>query len=190
MIQFALRSGQFKTISVTEVYAGQLVEENPLTGFEFDWKKKESNEVIGYAAYFSLINGFEKTLYASKEQVQAHSLKFSQTAKKGFGIWKDDFDAMAKKTVLKMLISKYAPLSVEMQKAVISDQAVVNDFETQDVTYIDNVPEKVDKEEERVLALIQDCDGDLDKLSELAEQVKTSAPDYLHLVVDEIALKS
>jgi recombination protein RecT len=129
-------------------------------------------------------------LYASKEQVQAHSLKFSQTAKKGFGVWKDDFDSMAKKTVLKMLISKYAPLSVEMQRAVISDQAVILDVDSQDVTYPDNHPEKADKEEERILALINDCNGNLDKLNLLAEQVRESAPDYLHLVVDEIALKS
>jgi recombination protein RecT len=190
MIQLALRSGQFKTISVTEVYDGQLIDENPLTGFVFDWKNKKSNDVIGYAAYFSLINGFEKTLYASKEQVQAHSLKFSQTAKKGFGVWKDDFDSMAKKTVLKMLISKYAPLSVEMQRAVISDQAVILDVDSQDVTYPDNAAEKIDKEEERVKALIEDCGSDLEKLNALAEDVRQNAPDYLHLVVDEIALKS
>ena len=140
LIQLALRSGQFKNISATPIYEGQLVSENPLTGFEFDFTKK-SDKVIGYASYFSLINGFEKTLYMTIEDVEAHAKKFSQTFKKGFGIWKDDFHAMAQKTVLKMLLSKYAPLSIDMQKAVTYDQAVINDIQSTDdvnFSYVDN----------------------------------------------------
>ena len=139
-IQLAQRSGQFQTISVAPVYEGQLIEENPLTGFTFDWKAKKSDIVIGYAAYFRLLNGFEKTLYMTVSDLKKHGEKFSQTFKKGFGLWKDDFDSMAKKTVIKLLLSKFAPLSVEMQRAVITDQAVVKDFETEDVQYIDNEP--------------------------------------------------
>ena len=140
LIQLALRSGQFKNISATPIYEGQLISENPLTGFEFDFTKK-SDKVIGYASYFSLINGFEKTLYMTIEDVEAHAKKFSQTFKKGYGIWKDDFHAMAQKTVLKMLLSKYAPLSIDMQKAVTYDQAVINDIQSTDdvnFSYVDN----------------------------------------------------
>lgn len=137
LIQLALRSGQFKNISVCEIYEGQIVSENPLTGYVFDFTKKTSEKIIGYAAYFSLLNGFEKTEYMSKEKLEAHGKKFSQTYKKGFGVWKDDFDAMAKKTVLKLMLSKYAPLSVEMQKAITFDQSVTKDGET--VEYVDNL---------------------------------------------------
>lgn len=136
-IQLAQRSGAFKTISATPIYKGQLISENPLTGFEFDFTKRESDEIIGYAAYFSLLNGFEKTLYMTKSDLEKHGLKFSQTFKKGFGLWKDDFDSMALKTVMKLLLSKYAPLSIEMQKAVVTDQAVVNDASGEDVSYVD-----------------------------------------------------
>lgn len=139
-IQLAMRSGQFKAISATPIYEGQLVSENPLIGFEFDFTKK-SDKVIGYAGYFKLVNGFEKTLYMSVEELQNHGLKFSQTFKKGFGLWKDDFDSMATKTVLKLLLSKYAPLSVDMQTALITDSSVVKDAETQDVSYVDNTSE-------------------------------------------------
>ena len=135
LVQLALRSGQFKTISVTPVYEGQIKQQNPLTGFEFDWNNKQSDKVIGYAAYFSLINGFEKTMYMTIEEVNAHGKRFSKTF--GNGVWKTDFDAMAQKTVLKLLLSKYAPLSIEMQKAVIADQAVIKDAETLDVEYVD-----------------------------------------------------
>lgn len=143
-IQLALRSGQFKTISSTKVYEGQIVEENPLTGYVFDWSKKTSDTVVGYAAYFSLINGFEKTFYMTAAQVNEHGKKFSKTYNNASGLWKKDFESMALKTVLKLLLSKYAPLSVEMQKAVIADQAIIKDAETMDVEYIDEGSAKPD----------------------------------------------
>lgn len=136
-IQLAQRSGQFKTISATPIYKGQLISEDPLKGFEFDFTKKESEEIIGYAAYFSLLNGFEKTLYMTKAELEKHGLQFSQTFRKGFGLWKDNFDSMAQKTVIKLLLSKYAPLSIEMQRAVVTDQAVINNDSGEDVTYVD-----------------------------------------------------
>lgn len=152
-IQLAQRSGQFKTIGVTPIYEGQITEMNPLTGFRFDFSVK-SDKVIGYASNFTLINGFEKTLYMSIEDVKKHANKYSQTFKKGFGLWKDDFDAMASKTVLKLLLSKYAPLSVEMQKAVITDQSVID--ENQEPSYVDVMDITVNKEDERIKALIED----------------------------------
>lgn len=136
LIQLALRSGQFKTISVTPVHEGQLIENNPLTGFKFDFNVKQSDKVIGYAAYFSLINGYEKTMYMSVSEVEAHGKKYSKTFNNG--VWKNDFNAMAQKTVLKLLLSKYAPLSIEMQKAVVADQAVIKNVEEMEVEYVDN----------------------------------------------------
>jgi len=136
LIQLALRSGQFKTISVTPVYEGQIKEQNPLTGFEFDWSNKQSDKVVGYASYFSLINGFEKTMYMTTEEIQAHGKRFSKTY--GNGVWKSDYNAMAQKTVLKLLLSRFAPMSIELQKAVVADQAVIKDVDTMDVEYIDS----------------------------------------------------
>jgi recombination protein RecT len=137
-IQLAQRSGQFQTISAAPLYAGQLVEQDPLRGFRFDFSVEKKGEPIGYAAFFKLLNGFEKTLFMTSAELKQHGLKFSQTYKKGFGLWKDDFENMALKTVLKLLLSKFAPLSVEMQTATIVDQSVVNDAETLDITYADN----------------------------------------------------
>ena len=134
-IQLAIRSGQYKTINVVEVYEGEIKAVNKLTG-EIDFTgEKTSDKVIGYVAYFALVNGFEKSLYMTVEQVEKHALKYSQTYKKGFGKWKEEFDAMAKKTVLKLLISKYGILSIEMQKAVTFDQSVIIDDQPK---YIDN----------------------------------------------------
>lgn len=186
LIQLALRSGQFKSLNATPIYDGQLVEQNPLTGYVFDFPAKKSDVVIGYAAYMKLINGFEKTHYMTKKEVEAHSFKYSQTAKKGFGVWKDDFDAMALKTVTKLMLAKYAPLSVDINKAVVTDQAVINDAETLDVSYVDQTPETPDKEEERVKAMIEMCGTNIDELDKLADQVGDSSPDYLYLVEAKI----
>lgn len=140
-IQLAMRSGQYSRIGVTEIYEGQLLDENPLTGeYTFDFKAKKSETIIGWAAYFKTVNGFEKTLYWPVEKIKKHGLRFSQTYKKGFGLWKDDFDAMASKTVLKALLSKWGILSTEMQNAVKFDQGVVKSVETQEVEYLDNDP--------------------------------------------------
>lgn len=165
-IQLAQRTGLFKTISATPIYEGQIKENNPLTGIEFDFTQKKSDTIIGYAAYFKLLNGFEKTLYMTVDELKKHGTKFSQTFKKGHGLWKDDFDSMAIKTVIKLLLSKYAPLSIEMQKAVITDQSLINNEDGTDVEYVDHDLIEVDKVEERKLLMINDCKtlGELENL--------------------------
>ena len=145
--QLALRSGQYKTINVTEVYEGEIKRENRFTG-EYEFGEKTSNKVVGYMAYFKLINGFEKYLYMSKADAEAHGKKYSQTFKKGFGLWSTEFDTMAKKTAIKMLLTRYGILSVEMQRAQIFDQAIIKSdltetsIEEAEVSYADNPSSK------------------------------------------------
>ena len=144
-VQLALRSGQFKTLNATEVREGELVNEDFVTG-ELTFKKAENREalpVIGYVAYFKLLNGFEKYLFMTSAEMKAHALRFSQTYKKGYGLWadKDSFDSMAKKTVLKLLISKYAPLSVEMRDAIKADQSVMQKPDEYDYVDVDEQPQ-------------------------------------------------
>lgn len=167
-IQLAQRSGVFKTISATPIYEGQLVEENPLTGFVFDFTKKSSDKLVGFASYFSLINGFEKTFYMTTEEMKAHGTKFSKTFKNSNSLWQNDFISMGNKTVIKLLLSKYAPMSIEMQKAAIMDQAVINNHETEDITYVDNIEVEVDKVQERLVLMIADAKTieDMDKIGE------------------------
>lgn len=127
LIELAERSGQFKNIIDEVVYEGQLVKKNRFTGeYIFDDDGKKSDKVIGYMARFDLINGFTKTMYWTIDEVKAHATKFSQSYREGrTSPWKSDFDAMARKTVLKALFSKYAPKSIQMQNAIQYDQAVV-----------------------------------------------------------------
>lgn len=134
-IQLAQRSGQFKTIGVTAVRENEIADIDPMTGeIVFDFKLKKEGKIVGQLAYFELLNGFKKNLYMSNEELQKHGKNYSQTFKKGFGVWVDNFDAMAQKTVLKLLLSKFAPLSIDMQKAIEIDQADA------DGDYSDNKP--------------------------------------------------
>lgn len=186
-IQLAQRSGQFKTLSAAPIYEGQIVEQNPLTGYVFDFTKKTSETIIGYASYFELINGFQKMLYMSVAELKAHGKKYSKTFGNQYGLWNTDFDAMANKTVIKLLLSKFAPLSVDMQRAIITDQAIIKDSETLNVTYVDNVDvtEPIDKAEERIQLLIQDATS-IDQLKEIEKDVPESLLDLYNAKVEEV----
>lgn len=189
-IQLAQRSGQFKTISATPVYEWQLVEENPLTWYIFDWKAKKSDKVLWYAWYFALINGFEKVMYMTKEELEKHGKKYSQTYKKWFGLWETDFDAMATKTVIKLLLSKFAPLSVDMQRAIIADQWIIEDETLDNVIYPDNPPLMETEVSIDIDILgnwrsqIDDCKN-LEELDALRRQNKPTNKDVLALFKDK-----
>lgn len=137
-IQLALRTAQYKNINASEVYDGELVKHDRITGeVELDTTKKRSNKIIGYVAYFKLLNGFEKMFYMTKEQLENHGTKYSKSYSNKYGRWQLDFDSMALKTVIKLLLSKYGILSVDMQTAITADQAIIKNAETLDVEYVD-----------------------------------------------------
>lgn len=142
-IQLAMRSGQYKKINVIPIKEGQLEIIDPITE-EYKFNIPTSDKVIGYMGYFRLVNGFEKYLYMSVEELQKHGSKYSKTYK--FGVWQSNFDAMAQKTVIKRLLSKFGVLSVEMQKAQIYDQGVVNKSEDDTTDISDDAIEYVDNE--------------------------------------------
>ena len=149
LIQLAQRSGQYKTINVAAVYEGDINGYNRFTGeIEFDPSNVPdmSKAPIGYVAYMQLTNSFEKYLYMTTAELEAHGKRYSQTFKKGFGLWKDNFEAMAKKTVLKLLLSKYGPLSVDtqMQLAIQADQAAIRMENIEDTAIADATMEYVD----------------------------------------------
>ena len=163
-VQLAMRTGQYLTINVSEVYEGELLSENRITGeYVFDTSKKSSDKIIGYVAYFKMVNGFFKYFYWTTAQVTAHAKKYSQTFKSDkkwvveSSRWTVDFDAMAKKTVLKLLLGRFGILSVDMQTALVADQGVIKDADTIDIDYVDNKQPEVNKEKERIELLLADC---------------------------------
>lgn len=185
--QLAIRSAQYRHIYAKAVYKGQKIEDESFLGYKFDWKAKESEEVIGYASYYQLLNGFESLLYMSNDEIMAHGKKFSQTFKKGFGKWVDDYEKMALKTVTKLhLNSGEAPLSIEMQTAIRADQGIINDIEAEDVTYPDNDAPEHDHELERLRNFIESAET-LDELDEakLAVNASGKGEDLLPLIKEK-----
>ena len=163
-IQLAERSNQYRTINADVVYEGELRKVNKLTGeIAFDGDKT-SDKVMGYFCYFELLNGFSKTLYMTVEQMATHAKRYSKGLKKESTIeslmslanlpfsdnktvgWLGNFHGMAIKTVIRILLSKYGYLSVEMQQAFEHDSegaeeatettaVEVKQFDVSDVNY-------------------------------------------------------
>jgi len=137
-VQLALRTGQYKRLHAGVIHEGEIRGVNPLTG-EFEIGDKISDEVVGYVAHFELVNGFAKTLYMTKAEIEKHAQEFSQSYQadknKTWSIWAKNFDKMATKTVLKLLLKNCGVKSVEMQQALQSDFGIV---EKETITYPDN----------------------------------------------------
>ena len=138
-IQLAMRSQQYKLISTSDVRLGELKKIDRLKGIKFNWIQNELERlkapIIGYVAYFKMKNGQEKTLYMSKEEIENHFNTYSETYKKNKKFIVSSFEAMALKTVLTQLLRKWGIMSVEMQTAYESDQAIILEDEK---IYIDN----------------------------------------------------
>ena len=125
-VQLAMRTGQYKTINAAVVYEGQIEDIDFITG-EIIRGKKKSDKVVGYVAYFELVNGFKKTLYMSAEDMLRHATTFSKAYQydkrsgKSASVWTTNFEAMGLKTVIKQLISKYGIMSIDMQGMALSE---------------------------------------------------------------------
>lgn len=128
-IQLAQRSGQYVDIGAKTVFEGELEYENRLLD-KFKFGERTGDKVIGYLAYFRLTNGFEKMLFMELNEMIAHAKKYSKSYSGGTEKWGlAEFDVMAEKTVLKRLLSKYGPLSIEsiqMSQALSNDGGVIS----------------------------------------------------------------
>ena len=144
-VQLAMRSGQYLTLHSGAVREGQIADIDFVTG-EIIRGEKISDTIVGYIAYMKLVNGFEKSLYMTVEELQAHAMKYSQSyaydlrSGRRSSVWTTNFDVMAKKTVLKRLLSNFGIISIDQQGADLAtalqtDQAVI----TEDgLRYVDN----------------------------------------------------
>lgn len=139
-IELLHRTGIVTTIVNEVVREGELIYKNKFRDeYQFDEGKRKSDKVVGYMAYVKLSTGFDKTVYMTVEECEAHAKQYSATYRKGFGLWKTKFDDMALKTVLRKLITKYLPKNTILANAIIKDQAVFNDdSEETQPQYVDN----------------------------------------------------
>ena len=176
-IQLAQRSGQIRNINCDIVYKEEFLRYDKVYGtLHLKEEQVDSGEVEGYFASLELINGFRKMIFWKKEKVIAHAQKYSKTYDKQIGDfksgtpWKTEFDAMAQKTLIKELLSKYAPLSTELQEAIIADNEDSNVNEVKrakDVTppETDNLSDLLGAPEETGVVIDQEPEnGQMDML--------------------------
>lgn len=162
-IQLALRTGQYKNINVSPIYEGELKRWNRITEeLKLDLDGKASEKVIGYCGFFKLTNGFEKTVYWTRDEVEAHRIKHNKMKDKKAmnNVWKSDYDAMAMKTVVRNMLSKWGILSVEMQKAVSEDEN--EERELKDIT--DEVDEPTIDDNANIIDYEVDNESKVEKL--------------------------
>lgn len=147
-IQLAIRSGQYKKLNVLAIKEGELIRFDPLNeeievNLIPDENEREQAATIGYYAMFEYTNGFRKAIYWSKSRMVEHAKKYSPGYKRDlekgsqYTFWSKDFDAMAYKTMLRQLISKWGIMSIEMQSAIDADMAVIHEDGTKD--YVETV---------------------------------------------------
>lgn len=160
LVQLALRTNEFLRINASDVREGELVSRNRLTGdIEFSWlsdDERANRRVIGYVSYFKLQNGFESTLYMTTTEVEVHAKKYSKNYNKyNSGVWAENFDAMAIKTVMKLNLAKNAPLSTSLQRAIEADQSVVIDNKDAGLTfkYVDNQSDGIEEAASKIAAI-------------------------------------
>lgn len=157
-LQLAIKTGYYKKINVIAIKEGELNYFDPLNeeievNIIKDYEAREKAETIGYYAYLEYMNGFRKALYWSKSQMENHAIKYSTAyqsdVKKGskFSFWSTNFEAMAYKTMLRQLLSKWGNLNPEMQMAIDGDMAVIHQDGTHE--YIDNIVAEQDEKEEK-----------------------------------------
>jgi recombinase, phage recT family len=153
-VQLALRSGNYKKLNVLEVKEGELISWNPLTeeikiNLIEDEVDRELRPTVGYYVSFEYLNGFSKAMYWSKDKMMSHAKKYSKAyasdTKNGtsYSFWTSNFDDMAKKTMLRQIISKWGIMSTEMNEAFTSDNAVIG--EGQIPEYIDNQEQIIER---------------------------------------------
>ena len=177
-------TGEYEKMNCSAVYQDEIVDYNPITGecqfvTEFSACEQRNNgetdKIVGYYAWFRLKSGFTKELYMSKNEVLNHAKKYSQSYRydlndnKNSSKWSTDFDAMALKTVIKLLLSKWGILSIEMQKAIQDDQKTFD--EDGNESYGDNEPDLDDEPDPFVTPALEDNQGAAETPADEVEEI-------------------
>ncbi len=189
LIELGHRSQQYKRLNVLDVREGEFKEINRLTGeMDFEWMqdndKRNEIPVMGFVAFFRLQNGFEKTLFMTIKEITAHAKKYSKSFHKSDSPWNTNFEGMAKKTVLKLMLDKWSPKSVQMRTAIKADQAIVHDWDGNRLSYGDNPNSEAKKTPEQL-----DLERDIESATNHIEQstsVEQLETVYEHIPNDDV----
>lgn len=132
MIQLAQRTGEYGGMGAIPIFENQLTSFDPLFGgYELDESVNKKGDPVGYLAAFKLKNGFLKSEYMTRAEVERHAVRFSQSFSRDSSPWKTDFDAMAIKTVLRRLLTRWGYMTIDMERAITDDTTVRTDLDAE-----------------------------------------------------------
>ena len=83
----------------------------------------DRGEITFIYGLFKLNNGGYGFEVSNKEDMDAFAAKYSKSYGSKFSPWADNYEDMAKKTVIKRVL-KYAPVSSDFQKALSVDETI------------------------------------------------------------------
>ena len=179
-IQLAQRSGRYKRINALPVYEDEYKGWNPLTEelkYEADFKDRGDEQPVGYYGTFELLNGFQKNVYWTRQQIDNRRKRFSQSGGKNSdkpkGVWAKHYDAMALKTVLRNLLTKWGPMTVDMQTAYGADEEEYSE-EPRDVTPVQDVSSAQSKEGYQTQDILNSFDQAEKEKKQTKKPVKTA----------------
>lgn len=183
-IQLAQRSGQYRKITVAELYEDEFISWDPLMEelkYETHRDKDRglNEQPVGYFGRFELLNGFQKTVYWTWQQVDSHRKRFSQAGGKNSdkpkGVWAKNYNAMARKTVIKDLLTKWGPMTIDMQTAYSADEEGINN-EPRDVTPVQDTASAQSEEGYQTQDIMNSFDkAEKEKATEEKKQTKKPA---------------
>ena len=158
LVQLAQRTGQYKIINADVVYEGELKTFDKLSGIPDISGQRVSDKVVGYFAYFRLLNGHEHVFYMSREDMVKYAERYSPSYNSPSSPWKTEFDKMAMKTTLRQLLGKWGPTSTEMQKVEKLDDKSSVPVQTPNKTMID-----IDAETGEVISVSEKSEAPTEK---------------------------
>lgn len=145
--QMALRTGQYRYLDLITVYDTDTITQNTLTGMHALERGERSEKVVGYLLYFKLVSGFEKTFYMTTAECLEHGQRYSKTFYRDDSLWKTDPEKMAKKTVMRMGLTKWGLFTdVDAHNLGIADEAEGDLSDVIDAVNIEEQPKIAPKQ--------------------------------------------
>lgn len=127
LVQLSVNTGYYEIApNVFEVFEGEDVKTERFSGKVEIAGEKKSEKVIGWCGYFKAKNGTERWLYMKNEDIDAHGKKYSKSFENQKSGWQTEREKMRRKTVLRLLVSRWGNFSPHVQNVIMQDEPTIN----------------------------------------------------------------
>lgn len=138
----AYRTGKVRIMNVGKLYDGQKWVEDQLTGEAHIEGSRSGDEILGYFAYLETKDRRTHSLYMTVDEIHEHKKRYAHGFNRQNSAWNTNFDEMAKKTVLRQLLTKWAELDPIKSFANIESLDAIDDMPDPDSVTIEKPEQK------------------------------------------------